>query len=461
MNATHHDMLVIGSGQAGNPLARAFARAGRRTAIVEKVHVGGTCINDGCTPSKTMVASARVAYMIRRAADYGVDAGDLRVDMPRVRARKQSVVDSFRSANERGLADAGVELIRGEARFVDVRKIEVTGADGVRTLSADVVVINTGQRPAIPSIEGLESVPYLTSTSIMELTEVPKHLMVLGGGYVGLEFGQMFRRFGSRVTLVHRDAQLLPREDTDVAEEIARIFRDDGIDLVLRATTEAVSRQSDGIRVDYVIDDARTSVTGSHLLVATGRTPNSDGLNLSAAGIQTDDQGHIRVNEKLETSAPHVYAAGDVKGGPAFTHVSYDDFRTLRTNLLGEGGATTSGRMVPYTVFTDPPLGRIGMTERAARAAGRAIRVARLPMSQVARAIEMDESRGFMKAVVDAESGWLLGAAVLGIEGGETAALFQLAMMGDLPYTMLKEGVFSHPTLSEALNNLFMKMDAE
>jgi pyruvate/2-oxoglutarate dehydrogenase complex dihydrolipoamide dehydrogenase (E3) component len=304
-------------------------------------------------------------------------------------------------------------------------------------------------------------VPYLTSTSIMELAEVPEHLVVLGGGYVGLEFGQMFRRFGSRVSLVHRGKQLLRREDADVAEAIARIFQEDGIDVVLEATTTAVSRQGDGIRVEYRVGDSRASVTGSHLLVATGRTPNTEALNLLAAEVDTDDRGYIRVDERLETSAPHVYAVGDVKGGPAFTHVSYDDFRILRTNLLRGGKATTSGRMVPYTVFIDPQLGRVGMTEREAREKGRKVRVARLPMRHVARAREMDEPRGFMKAVVDAESGWLLGAAVLGVEGGETAALFQLAMMGDLPYTVLKDAIFSHPTLSESLNNLFMAMDGE
>jgi pyruvate/2-oxoglutarate dehydrogenase complex dihydrolipoamide dehydrogenase (E3) component len=461
MNATHYDLLVIGSGQAGTPLAGAFGRAGHRTALVEKIHVGGTCINEGCTPSKTMVASARVANLVRRAADFGVRVADERIDMSRVRARKQSIVDSHRAAGESRLAEAGVDLVRGEARFVDIRKIEVTGTEGVRTLTADVVVIDTGQRPAVPSIQGLESVPYLTSSSIMELTDVPEHLVVLGGGYVGLEFAQMFRRFGSRVTLVHRGAQLLPREDADVAEEIGRIFREDGIEVVLRATTSAVSRRTAGVQVEIHVDDSRGSVTGSHLLVATGRTPNTETLNLVAAGVDTDDQGYIRVNDRLETSAPRTYAVGDVKGGPAFTHISYDDFRILRTNLLRGGKATTTGRQVPYTVFIDPPLGRIGMTEREAGEAGRTVRVARLPMSKVARAVEMGEPRGFMKALVDAESGSLLGAAVLGVEGGETTALIEVAMMGDLPYTVLKNAIFTHPILAEALNNLFMALDEE
>jgi pyruvate/2-oxoglutarate dehydrogenase complex dihydrolipoamide dehydrogenase (E3) component len=305
----------------------------------------------------------------------------------------------------------------------------------VRTIEADAVVIDTGLRPAIPSIDGLGGVPYLTSTSIMELTTAPEHLLVLGGGYVGLEFAQMFRRFGSRVTLLHRGDQLLAREDADVAEEIGRIFQDDGIDVVLRASASAAARDGGGVRLDFRVrgtgsaGSSTSSVTGSHLLVATGRTPNTHDLGLATAGVETDEGGYVRVNERLETSAPGVYALGDVKGGPAFTHISYDDFRILCRNLLHGDGATIKDRLVPYTVFSDPQLGRVGMTEREARAAGRSVRVAKLPMASVARAIEVNETRGFMKAVVDAESEQILGAAVLGLEGGETAALFEVAMM--------------------------------
>jgi pyruvate/2-oxoglutarate dehydrogenase complex dihydrolipoamide dehydrogenase (E3) component len=464
-----YDVVIIGSGQAGNPLARAFAQAGRRTAVVERVHVGGTCINEGCTPTKTMIASARVAHLARRGAQYGVRDGSVQVDVAHVRKRKQSIVDNFRANSEQGLASAGVELIRGEARFTGARTIEVRTVDQPRTLRAEVVVINTGLRPAIPEIPGLDVVPYLTSTSIMELVSAPEHLVVLGGGYVGLEFAQMFRRFGSRVTILQRGDQLLPLEDADVAEEIATILRDEGIDVVLRASATEVARVGTGIRVAYRVGgsgeegeaNATAGVSGSHLLVATGRTPNSEGMGLSAAGVVRDEHGYIRVDDQLRTTAEQVYAVGDVKGGPAFTHVSYDDFRILRANLLRGGNASTNGRQVPYTVFTDPQLGRIGMTERQARDAGRRIRVARLPMNSVARALETDETRGFMKAVVDADSERILGAAVLGLEGGEIVALLQVAMMGNLPYTVLRDGIFAHPTLAEAMNSLFMALDGD
>jgi pyruvate/2-oxoglutarate dehydrogenase complex dihydrolipoamide dehydrogenase (E3) component len=301
----------------------------------------------------------------------------------------------------------------------------------------------------------------------MELVSAPEHLVVLGGGYVGLEFAQMFRRFGSRVTILQRGEQLLPLEDADVAEEIATMLRDEGIEVVLRASATAVARAGTGVRVEYRVGgkageaDTTAGVSGSHLLVATGRRPNSEGMGLSAAGVVRDEHGYIRVDDQLRTSADQVYAVGDVKGGPAFTHVSYDDFRILRANLLRGGNASTKGRQVPYTVFTDPQLGRIGMTERQARDAGRRIRVARLPMSSVARALETDETRGFMKAIVDTDSERILGAAVLGLDGGEIVALLQIAMMGNLPYAMLRDGIFAHPTLAEAMNSLFMALDGD
>jgi pyruvate/2-oxoglutarate dehydrogenase complex dihydrolipoamide dehydrogenase (E3) component len=476
----HFELVVIGAGQGGVPLAGAFARAGRRVALVERVHVGGTCVNEGCSPTKTVIASARIAHLARRAASYGVHpAGDgdgvrrapagVRVELGRVYERKQEIVDSFRSANESSLASAGVEVSRGQATFVGPRTVRVTGASGTggsgggpRTLSADLVVINTGLRAALPRIGGLGEVPYLTSTSILELTERPEHLIVLGGGYVGLEFAQAFRRFGSRVTIVQRDEQLMPREDADIAEAVAEILREEGIEVRLSAEAARVERVDGDIRLACragTDDGGEFDVVGSHLLVATGRVPNTDDLGLDAAGVDTDPHGYVRVNDRLETSVPGVYAIGDVKGGPAFTHISYDDFRILRTNLLEGGSATTEGRLVPYTVFIDPQLGAVGMTEREARSAGKTVRVAKLPMSSVARALEVDETRGFMKAVVDADTSRILGARVLGLEGGEIATLFQVAMMGKLPYTALRDAVFSHPTLAEALNNLFTAMD--
>jgi pyruvate/2-oxoglutarate dehydrogenase complex dihydrolipoamide dehydrogenase (E3) component len=459
MGTERYDAIVIGSGQAGGPIASELAQAGRRTALIERAHVGGTCVNEGCTPTKTMVASARVAYLARRAADYGVHTGDISVDLARVRERKRKIVENFRSGGERSAHDKGVDLIMGEARFVGPRRVEVTlGAGGARELEAPLVLINAGCRPATPRLEGKERVPTLDSTSIMELDAVPEHLLVLGGGYIGLEFGQMFRRFGSRVTIVQRPSQLLGREDADIAEAVAGVLRDDGIEVLLETAALRAEPHGDGLSLTVRANGEERAIEGSHLLVAAGRTPNTDALNLAAAGVEVDKGGFIVVNERLETSAEGVYALGDVKGGPAFTHISYDDFRIVRANLLNGGRASTAGRLVPYTVFIDPQLGRVGLSEQEARAEGRSIKVAKLPMSHVARALEVDETRGLMKAVVDAETDQILGFAMLGIEGGEIMSAVQIAMLGKLPYTALRDGVFAHPTLAEALNNLFTQL---
>jgi len=457
-----YDAIVIGAGQSGGPLSTALAEAGWKTAIIERVHVGGTCINEGCTPTKTMVASARVAYLARRAADYGVRTGPVSVDMTVVRKRKRDIVESFRNSSQRRIESTeGVDLLMGEVHFIEPKVVEVRLGNGeTRTLTANSIFINAGDRPSKPSIDGLESVPTLDSTSIMELDTVPEHLLILGGGYVGLEFGQMFRRFGSQVTIVQRGTHLLAREDNDVADEVAKIMREDGIEVLLSTSTLRTSQTTDGsIQLTVRTPEGERTLLGSHLLVSAGRVPNSDWLNLEAAGIQTDKRGYIQVNERLETNVAGIYALGDIKGGPAFTHISYDDFRIIRSNLLEHGNASIHDRLVPYTVFIDPQLGRVGLSETEARATGRAIRVARMPMNYVARALEVDESRGFMKAVVDAESGQILGCAVLGIEGGEIMAMLEIAIMGKLPYTVLRDAVFAHPTLAESLNNLFTMFD--
>jgi pyruvate/2-oxoglutarate dehydrogenase complex dihydrolipoamide dehydrogenase (E3) component len=463
MATEHYDEIVIGAGQAGVPLATTLAKAGRKTALVEREHVGGTCINEGCTPTKTMVASAKVAYFDRRSSDYGVSDGQVAVDMVAVRQRKRDIVDSFRSGAEKRLADAGVELIRGEARFAGPKELEVNLDSGqIARLTADNIFINTGARPVNPPVEGLDSVPALNSTTIMELDEVPDHLLVLGGSYVGLEFAQMFRRFGSEVTVVQRGKQLMSREDADVAEAVAEIVRQDGIEVLLETQTQRAEQGDDGkIRLTVRTPEGESTLEGSHLLVAAGRPPNTEKLNLDTAGIETDRRGQIKVNELLETNVEGVYALGDVKGGPAFTHISYDDFRIIRANLLEGGTATITDRKVPYTVFIDPQLGRAGLSEQEAREQGRNVRVAKIPMSYVARAIEVDETRGFMKAVVDADTDQILGCAILGVEGGEIAAMIQIAMMGEVPYTTLRDTVFSHPTLSESLNTLFAAMEQE
>ena len=459
----HYNAVVIGAGQGGMPLARALAQAGRKTALVEREHVGGTCINEGCTPTKTMVASAKVANFDRRSADYGVQNGSVSVDMHKVRQRKRDIVKSFRSGNERRIEDTeGLDLLMGEASFSGPKElgIRLNGNGEMFQLTADNIFINVGARPANPPIEGLDSVPALNSTTIMELDELPEHLLVLGGSYVGLEFAQMFRRFGSEVTVVQRGERLMSREDADVAEAVADVMRQDGLEVLLEAQPLRVERGDNGeIQLTVHTPEGERKLTGSHLLVAAGRPPNTDALNLEAAGIETDKRDFVEVNERLETNVPGVYAMGDVKGGPAFTHISYDDFRIIRTNLLEGGDASVADRLVPYTVFIDPQLGRIGFSEQEAREQGRNIRVARMPMSYVARALEVDEARGFMKAVVDADNDQILGCAILGIEGGEIMAMLQIAMMGGLPYTALRDAVFSHPTLAESLNNLFAALD--
>ena len=462
MDTQHYDAVVIGAGQGGVPLARTLAQAGRQVALVEREHVGGTCYNEGCTPTKTMVASAKVAYLDRRSADYGVKNGPVAVDMVAVRQRKRDIVNDFRNGGERRIKETeGLDLLWGEACFTGPEELEVRLNDGDELrLTAENIFIDTGARPANPPIEGLDNVPTLNSTTIMELDEVPEHLLILGGGYVGLEFAQMFRRFGSEVTVVQRDRQLLTREDADVAEAVAEILRQDGVEVLLESESQHAAQAGDGrIRLTVEAPEGESTLSATHLLVAVGRAPNTDRLNLEAAGVETDERGFIKVNERLGTSAPGVYALGDIKGGPAFTHISYDDFRVIKANLLEGGDATIAGRMVPYTVFIDPQLGRVGLSEQEAREQGRNVRVARMPMSHVARALEVDEPRGVMKAVVDADTHQILGCAILGIEGGEVMAMIQIAMMGKVPYTVLRDAIFTHPTLAESLNNLFATID--
>lgn len=457
---TAYDVLVLGSGQAGGPLSTALAQAGKKTAIIERVHVGGTCINEGCTPTKTMVASARVAYLAQRGADYGVHTGPVTIDMLKVRQRKRDIVDSFRNSSQQSIeSTAGVDLLMGEASFTGPKSVAVRLHTGETSqLTAETIFINGGARPSQLDLPGLDKVYTLNSTSIMELDTVPQHLLVLGGGYIGLEFGQMFRRFGSQVTIVQRGAHLLAREDDDVADEVAKIMREDGIEVLLETTPSRAEQAADGtIHLIVRSPTGERTLSGSHLLLAAGRVPNTDWLNLAAAGVQMDKRGFIQVNERLETNVPGIYALGDIKGGPAFTHISYDDFRIIRTNLLAGGNATTNERLVPYTVFIDPQLGRVGLSETEARAQGRTIQVAKMTMDNVARALETDESRGFMKAVVDPDTKQILGCAILGIEGGELMSLLEVAMMGKLPYTALRDGIFAHPTLAESFNTLFEK----
>jgi pyruvate/2-oxoglutarate dehydrogenase complex dihydrolipoamide dehydrogenase (E3) component len=455
------DAIVIGSGQGGNPLAKAMAEAGWKTAVIERKHVGGTCVNVGCTPTKTLVASARVAYLARRARDFGVmikgGSSAVAIDMAAVIARKREVVAVWRTGSEKSIEDtANLTLVRGEASFAGAHEVSVALLNGgLKTLEAKRIFINTGARAAVPNIAGLSEVPFLDNESILELETLPEHLIVLGGGYIALEFAQMFRRFGSAVTVVQKAATLAEHEDADVSAEIATILREDGVNVLLQADATRVQREGSTTVLTVKVDGVERELRGSHLLVAVGRVPNTEVLHCERAGVELDAHGFVKANPRLETTAVGIWAIGDVKGGPAFTHISYDDYRVLRTNLLENGTRETTGRPVPYTLFIDPELGRIGMTEDEAQKAGKKIKVAKLPMSSVARAFESAETRGFLKAVVDAETDQILGAAVLGVDGGEIAAQIQIAMMGNLTASILREGIWSHPTRAEALNRLF------
>jgi pyruvate/2-oxoglutarate dehydrogenase complex dihydrolipoamide dehydrogenase (E3) component len=457
-----YDAVVIGTSQGGRFLPIELARAGRRVALVERGRLGGVCVNTGCTPTKTMVASARLAFQARRGAEYGVRTGPVSVDLAVVRERKRAMVAGARQNYASRLTQDGLDVIEGEARFTGPKTVEVALTDGgTRQLGAPVIVIDTGTRPRPLAIAGADDVPVLDSTSIMELDELPEHLIVLGGGYIGLEFAQMFRRFGSEVTIIQSAARLMMLEDEDVSDEVTAVLRDDGITVLTASPPLRVEPAGDGrLRLTVRTQEGERAFEGSHLLSAIGRVPNTEALTPEAAGIRLGDRGFIEVDEYLETSVPGVYAMGDVKGGPAFTHLSYDDYRILHANLIGHEKASTRDRIVPYTVFIDPQLGRAGLTEREARAQGRAIRVAKLPMSAVIRAIETGETRGFMKAVVDADSGRILGCAVLGSEGGEIMTMIQVAMLGRLTHTAMADAIFTHPLLAEGLNTLFAMFDA-
>ena len=456
------DAIIVGSGQGGNPLALALANKGWEVALVEREHVGGSCVNTACTPTKTMIASARIAHLVHRAQDYGIDSATGSVNFSKVLKRKNDMVKSFRSGNRKKLTSAsGITLIEGNARFVGEKLLEIDLLKGGKEkIKSEYIIINTGTSSSKPPIPGLDKVDSLNSTSIMEIDKIPEHLLVIGGGYVGLEFGQMFQRFGSKVTIIQRNEQLLPLEDRDVAEEIAEILQQEGLQILLKANTAKIDAPAkDKIVLSVKVDEKEQTIEGSRLLIATGRVPNTSFLNPETTGITLDKKGFIPVNDHLETTVPGIFAIGDVKGGPAFTHISYDDHKILLKNILEEGDATISGRLLPYVVFIDPQLGRIGLNEKQARDQGYDYRVAKIPMSWVARAIETDETKGLMKAIIDHKTKKILGAAILGIEGGELMTAIQIAMLGNLPYTALRDGMFAHPTLAESFNTLFGAVD--
>jgi pyruvate/2-oxoglutarate dehydrogenase complex dihydrolipoamide dehydrogenase (E3) component len=445
------DAIVIGSGQGGNPMAFALADHGWTVALIEKAYLGGTCVNTGCTPTKTMVASAQIAYYARNSARWGVRVGSVQVDLPALVSLKNSVVEHFRNGNERKVEKRpNLHLYRGHARFIAPRKLQI--ADDI--IEGERIFINVGTRPDPPRIEGLETAGYLTNESIMELQEVPQHLIVLGGGYIGLEFGQMFRRFGSRVTVIQRGSQLLPREDPDVAEALQKALEAEGVEFRMNSVASKVEGQQGRITVAVVTGERTSAITGTHLLAATGRRPNTDDLGLDKTGVTLDSRGYVKVNDRLETGAPGVWALGDVKGGPAFTHISYNDYQIAYANIVDGQNLSIENRYVPYSLFTDPQLGRVGVTEKEARATGRKLKIGTYPMSGVSRAIERSETTGFMKIIVDAETDRILGASILGAEGGEVVQILGVMILANAPSKLLKGAVYIHPTLVEGLFGL-------
>ena len=445
------DAIAIGTGQAAPALCARLDKEGLKTALIERKLLGGTCVNVGCIPTKTLVASARAAQMARRGSDYGFSAGEVRVDMARVKARKDGVVDHSRGGLEKWIGSMkNVELIRGQAKFVSARKIQVQG----RELEADRIFINVGGRALVPDIPGLKDVPYLTNSTIMELGETPEHLLIVGGSYIGLEFAHAYRRFGAQVTVIEKAPKLLAREDDDVAAGIRAILERDGVAIRTGAECMEVRKKGGRIAVGMACKDGAPIAEGSHLLVAVGRTPNTDDLGLQAAGIEADERGYIKVDDQCRTTAQGVWALGDCNGKGAFTHTSYNDYEIVTANLFDGDARRISDRIPCYALFIDPPLGRAGMTEAEARKSGRKVLVGKMPMTRVGRAREAGETEGFMKVLVDAGTKELLGAALLGLNGDEVVHALLDVMYAKKPYTTVQRAVHIHPTVSELVPTL-------
>jgi pyruvate/2-oxoglutarate dehydrogenase complex dihydrolipoamide dehydrogenase (E3) component len=448
-----YDAIIIGTGQGGTPLSVALADYGWTVALVERGNVGGTCVNTGCIPTKTMVHRAQVAHYAQNAERWGVHARDVSADLPRIVAQKNQLVQKFRDGLLKKMNDRpNLHVFHGTAQFAGPHQVRV----GDQVLESERIFINTGARPSVPPISGLSDVTYLTNENIMDLKVLPDHLIVLGGGYIGLEFGQMFRRFGSQVTVIHSKSQIASREDPEIAAELQRALAAEGMRFISSATTTQAEQKNGTIALTVEQSGTKTTVSGSHLLVATGRRPNIEELALDKAGVALNRDRTIGVNNKLETNVPGVWALGDVKGGPAFTHISYNDFQIVYANLVEGANRTTDKRIVPYCIFTDPQLGGVGLTEKEARARGYKLKIGKAPMSRVSRALERDETAGLMKIVVDAANDRVLGATILSTDGGETVHIIYTLMLAGAPYTLLKGAVYIHPTLAEGL---FFLMD--
>jgi pyruvate/2-oxoglutarate dehydrogenase complex dihydrolipoamide dehydrogenase (E3) component len=450
------DVVILGSGQGGKQLAWSLAKSGKKVAVVERRWVGGSCPAVACMPSKNELWSARVAHVVRHAAEFGTLVGDVRTDMRKVLSRKQEMVEREIGIHLEAYKESGAELIMGSGRFAGPKTIEVALNDGgARALFGAEVVLNLGSHAAIPDVPGLVAARPLTHIEALELDYAPSHLIVLGGGYVGVETAQTFRRFGSRLTIIEPGRQLMGREDSDVAQEIRTILHGEGVEVILNAHPMSVHGLSgDAVAVTAKTADAERTIEGNDLIVAVGRIPNTAAIGLDKAGVELDQRGFVRVNERLETTAPGVWAIGECAGSPQFTHISVDDFRIVRDNMAG-GNRRTDDRQVPYVMFTDPPLGRVGLSEGDAQRQGVPVRVGRLPMGQVLRTEATDEKTGFMKAVVSASDDRILGFTMIGSEAGEVLAVVQTAMTAELPYTKLRDSVFSHLTMAEGLGFLF------
>jgi pyruvate/2-oxoglutarate dehydrogenase complex dihydrolipoamide dehydrogenase (E3) component len=452
----HYDVLVLGSGTAGKLIAWHMARSGRRTAAVERRWIGGACPNIACLPSKNEIHSAEIAHLARTAAQFGAMAGPVKVDMAKVVRRKRDMVEAQVAAHLHNYKESGAELILGDGRFIAPKTLEVSLNDGgTRTLVGAQVFLNVGTHAAFPNVPGLEAAHPMTHIEALELDVLPAHLIVIGGGYAGLELAQAYRRFGAKVTIVEAGAQVMAREDADASHEIRRILMDEGLQIHVPAELLKVSGQSgSAVSVTLRTNSGERTVEGSHILVAAGRVPNTAAARLDKAGVELDDRGFVRVNERLETSAPDVWALGECAGSPMFTHISEDDFRIVRDNLAG-GRRNTHDRLIPYCMFTDPPLAHVGLSEREAERQGVKTRIAKLPMKAVLRAQATGETEGFMKALVGENDDRILGFTMIGAQAGEVMAVVHTAMMADLPYTKLRDADFAHPTFSEGLNFLF------
>jgi pyruvate/2-oxoglutarate dehydrogenase complex dihydrolipoamide dehydrogenase (E3) component len=456
----HFEMLVLGSGEGGKYLSWHMAKSGHRSAVVERKLIGGSCPNTNCLPSKNEIWSAKVADLVHHADRFGMVTGSTVTNMKRVLARKRDMVDGLTAMHLENYKASGANLIMGAGRFIAQRTIEVSLNDGgTRVLTGDRVVLNLGTHATIPDIPGLVAAEPLTNVEVLELDRLPDHLIVLGGGYVGLELAQAYRRFGSRVSIVEAGPQLAGREDSDVAAAILEMLRDEGIAVHLGVKVLRVQGRS-GEAVSLQIRTASDeTIEGSDILVAAGRTPNTDGIGLDLAGVALDARGYVAVNDRLETSAPDVWAIGECAGSPQFTHVSFDDFRIIRANLTG-GDRTRRDRLVPYCMFTDPPLARVGLSEDEAQRQGIAVRVAKLPIVAVLRSRTISETRGFMKALVEAGGDRILGFTMIGAEAGEVMAVVQTAMLAGMPYTGLRDAIIAHPTMAEGLGALFSNVPA-